>query len=153
MGWTMRRSTATSRTSGSSPMTQAIDQQILQCPEGRSMIPASPAVEAAATAGGVVPASEGVQALLDASAMLLASVSVDAVVTRIVELARQIIKADAYAVWRTYDAHCWRVLAASGLSRDYRREWITKESVVPQFQAIPDVTRDDVVAQYGQIYK
>ena len=117
------------------------------------MTSASPSVEAAATAGGVVPASEGVQALLDASAMLLASVSVDAVVARIVELAQQIIKADAYAVWRTYDAHCWRVLAASGLSSDYRRELLAKEPIVPQFQAIPDVTRDDVVAQYEHIYK
>jgi PAS domain S-box-containing protein len=117
------------------------------------MISASPSVEAAATAGGAVPASEGVQALLDASAMLLASVSVDAVVARIVELSRQIIKADAYAIWRTYDAHCWRVLAASGLSQGYRRELLAKDPIVPQFQAIPDVTRDDVVAQYEQIYK
>ena len=117
------------------------------------MISASPSVEAAATAGGAVPASEGVQALLDASAMLLASVSVDAVVARIVELSRQIIKADAYAIWRTYDAHCWRVLAASGLSQGYRRELLAKDPIIPQFQAIPDVTRDDVVAQYEQIYK
>ena len=117
------------------------------------MISASPSVEAAATAGGAVPASEGVQALLDASAMLLASVSVDAVVARIVELSRQIIKADAYAIWRTYDAHCWRVLAASGLSQGYRRELLAKDPIVPRFQAIPDVTRDDVVAQYEQIYK
>jgi PAS domain S-box-containing protein len=117
------------------------------------MISASPSVEAAATAGGAVPASEGVQALLDASAMLLASVSVDAVVARIVELSRQIIKADAYAIWRTYDAHCWRVLAASGLSPEYRRELVAKEPIIPQFQAIPDVTRDDVVGQYEQIYK
>ena len=117
------------------------------------MIPASPAVEAQATAGSAVPASEGVQALLDASAMLLASVSVDEVVARIVDLARQIIKADAYAVWRTYDGRCWRVLAASGLSPDYRRELLAKEPIVPQFQAIPDVTRDDVVGRYEQIYK
>jgi PAS domain S-box-containing protein len=102
---------------------------------------------------GEVPASVGVQALLDASAMLLATVSVEAVVARIVELARQIIKADAYAIWRTYDGRCWRVLAASGLSQDYRRELVAKEPIVPQFQAIPDVTRDDVVAQYEQIYK
>ncbi|HEX9202037.1 MAG TPA: hypothetical protein VF865_20945, partial [Acidobacteriaceae bacterium] len=61
-----------------------------------------------------VPASEGVQVLLNASAMLLSSFSVDAVVSGIVDLAQQIIKADAYAVWRTYDRTNWRVLASSG---------------------------------------
>src|SRR5579883_2567170 len=98
-------------------------------PEGRSMTPQSASlrsstVEERSTAMGAVPASEGVQVLLDASAMLLSSVSVEAVVAAIVGLARQIIKADAYAVWRTYDAIHWRVLAASGLSPDYRRELV-----------------------------
>jgi len=94
-----------------------------------------------------------VQVLLDASALLLASMSVEAVLQRIVDLAGQIIKADAYAVWRTYDGHSWRVLAASGLSPEYRRELTTEKIVVPQFQAIPDVTNDEVVRQYGHIYK
>jgi PAS domain S-box-containing protein len=102
---------------------------------------------------GAVPASEGVQVLLDASAMLLSSLSVEAVLARIVELARQIIKADAYAVWRTYDAHRWQVLAASGLSPDYRRELTTEKAVVPQFQAVPDVTHDDAVNRYQRIYQ
>ena len=104
-------------------------------------------------ASGAVPASEGVQVLLDASAMLLSSMSQEVVLTRIVELAGQIIKADAYAVWRTYDAHRWQALAASGLSPEYRRELKTEEAVVPLFQAIPDVTHDDVVSQYGGIYE
>ena len=105
------------------------------------------------TGSGAVPASEGVQVLLDASALLLSSLSVEAVLSRIVELAGQIIKADAYAVWRTYDARHWRVLAASGLSADYRRELVSDTAVVPQFQAIPDVTHDDQVGRYGPIYQ
>ena len=54
--------------------------------------------------------------------MLLTRMSVEAVVSGIVDLARQVIKADAYAVWRTYDALHWRVLASSGLSPSYRTE-------------------------------
>ncbi len=100
-----------------------------------------------------VPASQGVQVLLDASAMLLTSVSVEAVVAGIVDLARQVIKADAYAVWRTYDALHWRVLADSGLSPGYRRELTTESPVAPQFQAIPDVMHDDLVGRHGRIYE
>lgn len=85
--------------------------------------------------------------------MLLSSMSVEVVLARIVELAGQIIKADAYAVWRTYDARHWQVLAASGLSPGYRHELTVETPVVPQFQAIPDVTDDHVVSQYGEIYE
>ena len=116
------------------------------------MTPAFPSTERAGVMG-AVPASEGVQVLLDASALLLATMSVEAVLTRIVELAHQIIKADAYAVWRTYDGHNWRVLAASGLSPEYRRELTTDTVVVPQFQAIPDVTDDEAVGRYEHIYR
>jgi len=91
--------------------------------------------------------------LLDASAMLLSSLSVEAVLTRIVELARQVIKADAYAVWRTYDARRWRVLAASGLSQEYRRELVTEQDVVPKFQAIADVTQEPSLATYQDSYR
>ncbi len=85
--------------------------------------------------------------------MLLASVSVDAVVAGIVGLARQIIQADAHAVWRTYDGHVWRVLAASGLSPEYRRELVAEERVVPKFQAIPDVMREEQLGPYEGIYR
>src|SRR5665213_2377718 len=115
----MRRSTATFRTSGCFPTTRGTDGESRNA-EGRSMTPTSTPAEDRERVS--VPASQGVQVLLDASAMLLTSVSVEAVVEGIVDLARQVIKADAYAVWRTYDGLHWRVLAACGLSPGYRNE-------------------------------
>jgi PAS domain S-box-containing protein len=100
-----------------------------------------------------VPASQGVRVLLDASAMLLTSVSVDAVVAGIVDLAQQVIKADAYAVWRTYDARHWQVLAASGLSPSYRRQFVSEDRSPPVFQAIPDVHADPVLSRHGPVYE
>jgi PAS domain S-box-containing protein len=99
------------------------------------------------------PAPEALQVLLDASAMLLASGSVDAVLSGIVDLARQLIKADAYAVWRTYDASHWRVLASSGLSPSYRTELHSDKAVTPVFQAIPDVHSDSLVNAFSKIYE
>jgi PAS domain S-box-containing protein len=99
------------------------------------------------------PAPEAVKALLDASAMLLASDSVDGVLSGIVDLARRVIKADAYAVWRTYDAAHWRVLASSGLSPSYRTELRAATQFAPVFQAIPDVHSDSLVHAYSKIYQ
>ncbi len=100
-----------------------------------------------------VPASVGVQVLLDASAMLLASMSVDAVLSGIVDLAQQIIKADAYAVWRTYDRTTWRVLASSGLSDSYRTEIQSADRNPPVFQSIPDVEADPELRKYSKSYR
>src|SRR6266702_1603006 len=100
-----------------------------------------------------VPASEGVQVLLNASAMLLSSFSVDAVVSGIVDLAQQIIKADAYAVWRTYDRTNWRVLASSGLSASYRTEIQSADRNTPVFQWIPDVLDDVTLQLYRESYR
>src|SRR5665213_2141665 len=131
-------------------MTQGIesDPQRPGTEEG-SVTPASTSVEKR----GAIPASDGVQVLLDTSAMLLSSLSVEAVLTRIVDLAQQIIKADAYAVWRTYDARRWRVLAASGLSQEYRRELVSEQVVAPRFQAIADVSQDDSLGRYQEVYR
>jgi PAS domain S-box-containing protein len=96
-----------------------------------------------------VPASVGVQLLLDASTMLLASMSTEAVVSGVVNLAQQVIKADAYAVWRTYDRTTWRVLASSGLSDSYRTEVQSADPNPPAFQSIPDVEADPALKKYG----
>ncbi len=65
---------------------------------------------------------DALKTLLDASALLLARGDVAAVVPGILDLARQVIDADAYAVWRTYDTFNWRMLASYGLSPSYRTE-------------------------------
>jgi PAS domain S-box-containing protein len=105
------------------------------------------------TSPATVPASEGIEVLLNASAMLLSSFSVNAVVSSIVDLAGQIIKADAYAVWRTYDAANWRVLASRGLSSSYRTEVQSASRKAPGFQSVPDVEADPTLRQFGKTYK
>lgn len=66
--------------------------------------------------------SESLRLLLQASATLLAKPDMRAVLDRILTLSRDLIQADAYAVWRLYEAdNTWRVLASRGLSEAYLR--------------------------------
>lgn len=48
--------------------------------------------------------SEPLRVLMDASRILLRKQSVSAVLVEVLDLAKQVIAADAYAVWRTCDA-------------------------------------------------
>jgi PAS domain S-box-containing protein len=70
-----------------------------------------------------MPSLDPLRVLLNGSAMLLGGRTVTQVLDEIVELARQSIAADAYAVWRTYDeGKSWQALTAAGLSEGYRAE-------------------------------
>ena len=100
-----------------------------------------------------VSSSEGIRVLLNASTMLLSSFSVNAVVSSIVDLAGQIIKADAYAVWRTYDASNWRVLASRGLSSSYPTEIRSADRKPPGFQSVPDVETEPTLLRFSETYK
>ena len=96
---------------------------------------------------------EALRALLDVSAMLLASSSPADVLTGILDVARNVIAADAYAVWRTFDAHTWRVLASHNLPPGYRTELYRAEPVNPTFQAITDVTSHPMVRNNSALYR
>lgn len=64
--------------------------------------------------------SESLHLLLQASATLLAKPDLHAVLDRILTLSRDLIHADAYAVWRLDEiSDTWRVLASRGLSDAY----------------------------------
>ena len=64
--------------------------------------------------------SESLHLLLQASATLLAKPDLHAVLDRILTLSRDLIHADAYAVWRLDESSdTWRVLASRGLSDAY----------------------------------
>jgi signal transduction histidine kinase len=65
-------------------------------------------------------AQDALHLLLEASASLLAKPDLHAVLDRILELSRDLIHADAYAVWRLDEKmNAWRVLASRGLSPAY----------------------------------
>lgn len=76
--------------------------------------------------------SDLLRVLMDASSILLRKRSVSAVLVEVLDLAKQVIAADAYAVWRTYDAgKSWQMLASQGLSESYREEHRTVSGPVP----------------------
>lgn len=58
--------------------------------------------------------------LVDASAVLLSSLQVEAILPVIVDIAKQVVAADGYSVWR-YKAHSglWQLMAGVGLSEEY----------------------------------
>ena len=60
--------------------------------------------------------------LVDASGTLLASLKLPDVMPAVLRVARELIQADAYAVWRFDDhANGWRIGAADGLSRAFHQ--------------------------------
>jgi PAS domain S-box-containing protein len=63
--------------------------------------------------------------LAEASASLLATPELSSVVAKILELASEMIHAEAYAVWRTFDDTTWRIVAARGLSSDHLADRVT----------------------------
>ncbi|HYH84090.1 MAG TPA: PAS domain S-box protein [Pyrinomonadaceae bacterium] len=63
--------------------------------------------------------------LVEASGVLLGSLSLDDVQPAILDLARRLISADAYAVWRgDPKAKLWRIVSSAGLSEEYRDQRI-----------------------------
>lgn len=57
--------------------------------------------------------------LAEASASLLATPDVSSVAGKILDLASEVIQAEAYAVWRGYELKDWKIMAARGLSAEY----------------------------------
>lgn len=79
-----------------------------------------------------MPPLEPLRVLLNGSAMLLGGRTVAQVLDEIVELARQTIAADGYAVWRAYDeGRSWRAVASAGLSDSYCAQVRTVTGAVP----------------------
>ncbi len=88
--------------------------------------------------------------LVDASAVLLSSFNVDTILSTIIDLAKQVLAADAYAVWRyTHSNSLWRLMSSAGLSEGYIRNagtilQSTKPAEIPQIIA-EDVTKDEAL--------
>jgi transcriptional regulator with GAF, ATPase, and Fis domain len=80
------------------------------------------------------------QMIVEASRTLLSDLRLESVLTRLLDLAREYIPADAYAVWR----HCgneknWTVLASSGLSESYNRQFEPAGPMIDSIVTVPDV--------------
>ncbi len=96
---------------------------------------------------------DALRALLEASATLLATADLPGVLAGILDVARNVVAADAYAVWRTYNGLDWTVLSSHGLSDGYRTEFHAATRVRTRLQAIPDVTTDPLTCNDSEVYR
>jgi signal transduction histidine kinase len=101
-----------------------------------------PEKTAGATSAGVPKSnSKSLHLLLQASATLLAQPDLVTVLDRILAISRELIAADAYAVWRLDEsAGMWRVLASRGLSAAY----LERSSIVGS--GITELSDEPIVA-------
>jgi PAS domain S-box-containing protein len=101
---------------------------------------------------------ERLRALVAASSSLLGSPQTDAVLPAVVDLARRLIEADAYAVWRYLPQEsAWAVVASSGLTEAYGHDRIEVTSQTPQLPDAPliveDVLADPLLASRRETYR
>jgi PAS domain S-box-containing protein len=101
---------------------------------------------------------KGLVHLVDASAALLASLQVETVLPTVVGLARQVVDADAYAIWRfNAPSSMWQLVATEGLSEQYGKTTgnimaSTRPPVVPQIVA-EDVTKEEMLESRLEAYR
>src|SRR4051812_37861100 len=72
--------------------------------------------------------ADPLDALLEASASLLSSPAVASVLPRVLELARRVIVADAYALWRVSEGIRWNVVASADLPVELQAEVVASEA-------------------------
>jgi signal transduction histidine kinase len=86
--------------------------------------------------------------------MLLTTSSQDEVLSRILDIASEVLAADAYAVWRETDSHgIWRAVATRGLSSSYQTEVEVHGSGVPtSIMVVEQITAETSLQQFQQVY-
>ncbi len=101
------------------------------------------------------PRPDPLRVLVEATASLPATTSVDVLLRRILASARQLIAADAYAVWRSYDGGTnWRTLGIDGLSEDYSFTTVGSAGLIPQGPIVAeDVYSDPRLAHRAPMYR
>src|ERR1700738_2451168 len=97
---------------------------------------------------------DALRLLLAASAMLLPTSSQDEGLSGILDIASQVLAADAYAVWREMDSHgTWRAVATRGLSPSYPTGGdVAGDSVPTSIMAVEQITAEPSLHQYQQVY-
>jgi PAS domain S-box-containing protein len=96
--------------------------------------------------------------LVNASSSLLSSLEVSTILPMIVDTAKQVVAADAYAVWRFKSSSgLWQLMASDGLSEEYARGTGTilvgaKPGAIPQIIA-EDVTKEWMLESRLEAYQ
>lgn len=101
------------------------------------------------------PRPDALQVLLASSAMLLANSSQEAVLSGILDIANNVLAADAYAVWRQCDSHgTWRAVASRGLSPSYRTELHSPDAAIPtRLQGVEDTASAEWLHEFRSVYE
>jgi PAS domain S-box-containing protein len=90
---------------------------------------------------------EALSVLLEASSLLLHASSEEILLSQTLDLASNLLVADAYAVWReSEDRRVWRAIAQRGLSETYPREVQLEGMRLPQgVWCVENMATDDLV--------
>jgi PAS domain S-box-containing protein len=101
------------------------------------------------------PQTDPLRVLVDAWASLPRSSDLDLVLPRILAAARQLIAADAYAAWRSYDnGQTWRMLASDGLSNTHSLTAGRPSTTVPTDPIVaPNVLSEPYLASRVAMYE
>ena len=95
--------------------------------------------------------------LVEASGALLTSLESASVLTRIMEMAKQFVAADAYAIWRRNGTGKWEVLSAEGLSDQYKNRFFAGMQEIGvegrEVVAVGDVQADARFQSRREVYK
>jgi PAS domain S-box-containing protein len=96
--------------------------------------------------------------LVDASSALLSSLQVETILPMIVDTAKQVVAADAYAVWRFKSSGgLWQLMVSAGLSEEYIQSIgtilaSTEPTVIPEIVA-EDVTKEERLKSRLEAYQ
>src|SRR5688500_11427508 len=101
---------------------------------------------------------ERLRSLVEASSSLLGSPQTEDVLPAVLALSHRLVAADAYAIWRHFEAESvWAVIAASGLSEEYARQRIEVTSGTPGMTESPliaeDVTAEPMLEERRETYR
>jgi GAF domain-containing protein len=93
--------------------------------------------------------------LLEASALLLHAGSEEVLLSQILDLASNLLVADAYGVWReSEDRLVWRVIAQRGLSHTYPKTFeLDAKTLPPGVWFVEDMAKDGRVVFQKSIYE
>lgn len=101
--------------------------------------------------------SRALAALITASADLLKNPDLESVLPKILETAQDLLRADAYAVWRQNPGPIWEILHSEGISERYKREAAITGSSANRWLSEPMVSEDvqhhPQVQGRGDLYK
>ncbi len=103
------------------------------------------------------PENRALAALVRASASLLKKPELQSVLPKVLEIAQELLGADAYAVWRQSAGPVWQILHSEGLSEEYKRNATITGSTARRWLSEPmvseDVQQNPQVEGRDQLYK